>query len=79
MIVVVVVLAVVIVVLSLKSAHARAAAKEPPGRVIGTSFHLVATFFSMIFISLFCSQKRKIFKRRYQNTPTIHEKNLTLA
>jgi len=43
-VVVVVVFAVVIVALLLKSAHARAAVREPPGRAIGFCFHLVATF-----------------------------------
>ena len=32
------------IVSCLKSAHARAAVREPPGRLIGCCFHLVATF-----------------------------------
>ena len=48
----------------LNIARARGAVRGLPGAVIGTSFHLVAIFFSMIFMTLFFSQKNaKIFKK----------------
>ena len=56
------------IVSCLKSAHARGAVREPPGLHIGCCFHLAATFFSMIFMTLFFSQKNAtIFKRVIKN------------
>ena len=78
-VVVVVVLAVVIVVLLLKSAHARAAVREPPGRVIASCFHLVATFFSMIFMTLFFSQNNATSSKKVPKILPKSVRNLTLA
>ena len=57
------------IVSCLKSAHARGAVREPPGDVIECRFHFVATFFSMIFMTLFFSQKNtKVFKKVTKNS-----------
>ena len=57
------------IVSCLKSARARAAVREPPGRLIEWRFHLGATFFSMIFMTLFSSQKNaKVLKQVTKNS-----------
>ena len=57
------------IVSCLKSAHARGAVREPPGRDIASRFHLVATFFSMIFMTLFFSQKNAtVFNKVTKNS-----------
>jgi len=64
------------IVSCLKSAHARGAVREPPGGVIECRFSLVATFFSMIFMTLFFfTKKRKSLQKsdqkQYQNLAKI--------
>ena len=58
-----------IIISCLNIARARGAVREPPGGAIESSFHLVAFFFSMIFMTLFFSQKNtKIFKKVTKNS-----------
>ena len=64
------------IVSCLKSAHARGAVREPPGGVIDCCFNLVATFFSMIFMTLFFLQKNaKVFKKVTKNSIKIQLKS----
>ena len=64
------------IVSCLNSAHARGAVREPPGGVIEWGFSLVATFFSMILMTLFFSQKNtKVFKNVAKNNLKIQLKS----
>ena len=57
------------IVSCLNSAHARGAVREPLGGVIECCFDLVASFFSMIFMTLFFSQNNaKVFKQVTKNS-----------
>jgi predicted PurR-regulated permease PerM len=67
------------IVSCLKSAHARAAVREPPGHVIASCFHLVATFFSMIFMTLFFSQNNAKSSKKVPKILPKSVRNLTLA
>ena len=64
------------IVSCLNSAHARGAVREPPGGAIACPIHLMATFFAMIFLTLFFSQKNaKVFKQVTKNSLKIQLKS----
>ena len=55
------------------------AVREPPGTVIGCCFHLVATFFSMIFMTLFFSHNNAKSAKKVPKILPKSARNLTLA
>ena len=64
-----------IIISCLNIARARGAVREPPGGVIGTRFHRVAIFFSMIFMTCLFSQKNStILKKVTKNSFNIQLK-----